>query len=172
MSLNVGDGVGTNAVFGNISSMFPDHAGNIYFVCGTNIRKMDAKTNVVTLAGTFNQNNVTFADGPGNIALFNNASGGCFSQGAIFIADTGNNRIRKLSFNAQPQIVPPANLQLNTYPGVQITGTVGRTYQIQTSTDSKTWTPAATVLLNASPYVWIDQNPIAGIKLYRALMLP
>jgi hypothetical protein len=35
-----------------------------------------------------------------------------------------------------------------------------------------TWNPVATVLLNSSPYLWIDQNPIAGNKFYRAVMLP
>ena len=90
----------------------------------------------------------------------------------VFVADSGNNRIRNITFNAQGQPVAPANLQLNTYPGVQITGALGRTYQIQSSPDMTTWNTVATVLLNSSPYLWIDQNPIAGNKFYRAVMLP
>ena len=90
----------------------------------------------------------------------------------IFIADSGNNRIRNIAFNPQSQVSPPANLQLNTYPGLQITGTVGRTYQIQTSPDLSSWTTAATLLLNSSPYLWIDQNPVSGNKYYRAVLLP
>jgi hypothetical protein len=61
---------------------------------------------------------------------------------------------------------------LNTYPGVQITGAIGRTYQIQSSPDMNTWNPVATVLLNSSPYLWIDRNPVAGNKFYRAVLLP
>jgi hypothetical protein len=169
------DGVGTNAIFNGVLSLFSDNAGNIYFVCGSCIRKMDAQTNVVTLAGIFPFNYGSpagYANGPGNIARFNNASGGCLSQGMIFVADTGNNRIRNIAFNPQPQVTPPASLQLNTYPGLQITGTIGRTYQIQTSPDLSSWTTAATLLLNSSPYLWIDQNPVSGNKYYRAVLLP
>ena len=164
------DGAGTNANFNGINSMFFDHSGNLYLICGSCVRKMDAQFNVTTLAGPFYQTG--YADGPGNAALFNSAVGGCLSQGMILIADNGNNRIRNLTFNAQSQPVAPANLQLKTYPGLQITGSVGHTYQIQSSPDMNTWNPVATVLLNSSPYLWIDQNPIAGNKFYRAVMLP
>jgi hypothetical protein len=169
-SYSPADGVGTNAYFNLINSMFFDHAGNLYLVGGSCVRKMDAQTNVITLAGSFFQSG--YNEGPGNTALFNSAFGGCFSQGMVFVADSGNNRIRNLTFNAQDQPVAPANLQLNTYPGVQITGAIGRTYQIQSSPDMTDWSPVATVLLNSSPYLWIDQNPIAGNKFYRAVMLP
>jgi hypothetical protein len=166
-----GDGVGTNATFnGPIPSMFSDNQGNIYFVCGSCLRKMNVQTNVVTLAGIFYQNG--YANGPGYLARFNNASGGCFSQGMIFVADTGNNRIRSIAFNPQPQVVSPASLQLATYPGLQITGMIGRTYQIQSSPNMNIWNPAGTLLLTSSPYLWIDQNPISGNKFYRAVMLP
>jgi hypothetical protein len=126
----------------------------------------------VTLAGIFYQYSPGYANGPGNLARFYNASGGCFSQGMVFIADSSNNRIRNIAFNPQPQVTLPANLQLNTYPGLQITGTIGRTYQIQTSPDLDDWTTTTTLLLTASPYVWIDQNPVSGNKYYRAVMLP
>src|ERR1035438_3330496 len=172
------DGVGTNATFyggisyGGIASMFSDNQGNIYFVCGSCIRKMDAQTNVVTLAGNFSQYQSGYANGPGYLARFSNASGGCFSQGMIFVADAGNNRIRNIAFDPQSQVVSPASLQLNTYPGLQITGTVGSTYQIQTSPNMNAWNPVATLLLTSSPYLWIDQNPVSGNKFYRAVMLP
>ena len=167
------DGVGTNATFsGGISSMFSDNQGNIYFVCGSCIRKMNAQTNVVTLAGNFSQYQSGYANGPGYLARFSNALGGCFSQGMIFVADASNNRIRNIAFDPQSQVVSPASLQLNTYPGLQITGTVGRTYQIQTSPNMNAWNPVATLLLTSSPYLWIDQNPVSGNKFYRAVMLP
>ena len=169
------DGVGTNATFNGTMSMFSDNAGNIYFACGTCVRKMDMQTNVVTLAGVFSSyysNQGNFANGPGYLARFNGAFGGCFSHGMVFVADSGNNRIRNITFNSQPQIVTPASLQLNVYPGLQITGTVGRTYQIQSSPDLNTWTTTATLLLNSSPYFWVDQNPVSGNKYYRAVMLP
>jgi hypothetical protein len=167
------DGVGTNAAFsGPIGSMFSDNQGNLYLVCGSCVRKINAQTSVVTLAGVFSQYQAAYANGPGYLARFFNAAGGCFSQGMIFVADTGNNRIRSIAFNPPSQVVLPANLQLNTYPGLQITGTVGRTYQIQTSPDMNAWSTVTALLLTSSPYLWIDQNPVSGNKFYRAVLLP
>ena len=167
------DGVGTNAAFsGFIGSMFSDNQGNLYLVCGSCIRKINAQTSVVTLAGIFSQYQAAYANGPGYLARFFNAAGGCFSQGMIFVADTGNNRIRNIAFNPEAQIVSPASLQLNTYPGLQITGTVGRTYQIQASPDMNAWNTVTTLLLTSSPYLWMDQNPVSGNKFYRAMLLP
>ena len=88
------------------------------------------------------------------------------------MADTSNNRIRSISLNATAQVVSPAALQLNTYPGLQITGTVGRTYQIQASPDLNAWAPVTSLLLTSSPFLWIDQNPVSGAKYYRAVLLP
>jgi hypothetical protein len=166
------DGVGMNASFSGINAMFADGYGNIYFACNGCVRKMDPQTNVVTLAGTFNQYGGSFSDGPGATATFNDASGGCFSQGIVFVADAGNNRIRDITFNAQPAMVAPANLQLQTYPGVQINGTIGRTYQIQSSPNLSSWNTVATVLLTSSPFLWIDSSPANGRQFYRAVMLP
>jgi sugar lactone lactonase YvrE len=168
------DGSGTNTGFGfgsgAVTAMCSDNSGNIYLACTTSIRKMDAATNVVTMAGNFTQNSYT--NGAGNLSRFNNASGVCLSQGSIFVADSGNQRIRQISFNPQPQVVTGANLGIGTFSGVTITGTVGRTYQVQSSPDMSAWTTRATLLLTASPFLWIDQTPVSGNKFYRALLLP
>ena len=90
----------------------------------------------------------------------------------VFVADQNNQRIRFISFNPQPQPVTGGNLGINTYVGVTITGLVGRTYQIQSSPNMTNWTTQATLLLNSSPYLWFDLNPVAGKKFYRALLMP
>lgn len=164
------DGVGTNATFSAISAMCVDASGNLVLACGTSIRRITATTNVTTLAGSFNQ--LGYTNGLGSLARFRNAAGVCLSQGFVFIADSADNRIRNLAFDPTAQVVLPANLQLNTYPGLQIIGTVGRTYQIQSSPDMTNWTTRATLLLTSSPYLWIDQNPVNGNKFYRAVLLP
>jgi hypothetical protein len=164
------DGTGTNAAFAGITQLFSDNAGDIYLCNGNCIRKMNAQTNVVTMAGSFSSSG--YNNAPGNAALFNGAKSACLSQGMIFVADSINQRIRSITFNAMAQTVSPANLQLNSYPGLVITGTVGRTYQIQSSPNMTTWTTEATVLLTSSSYLWIDQNPIRGNKFYRALLMP
>jgi len=165
------DGVGTNAAFTSVSQMCVDGSGNLILACGDSIRKMDVSLNVVTMAGNFSPQ-PGYANGAGNSALFNDASGVCVSQGSIFVADTFNQRIRQISYNPQPQIVSGGNLGIGTFAGVTITGIVGRAYQIQSSPDMAVWTTRATVLLTSSPYLWIDQNLTSGNKFYRALLLP
>ena len=164
------DGIGLNAQFGGIASMCVDNWGNVIMACGSSIRKMTAATNVVTMAGSFSQS--SYANGSGALARFNGAIGVCLSQGMVFVADQSNQRIRFISFNPQPQPVTGANLAINTYSGVRITGLVGRTYQIQSSPNMTNWTTRTTLLLTASPYLWIDQIPISGSKFYRAFLLP
>ncbi len=169
------DGVGSNAGFSNIYQMCPDGSGNLILACGNCIRRISATTNVVTIAGTFSsQTGVGYAytNGAGNLARFNGANGVCISGGTIYVADSNNQRIRSITNNSTAQPVLPANLLLNTYPGLQIVGTVGRTYQVETSPDMTNWTTRTTLLLTSSPYLWIDQNPVSGNKFYRAMLLP
>ena len=163
----------TNSIAGNLMSV--DNSGNILLVNSSSelIEKFTINTNVLIYAGTnYFGTGTTYSNGVANVARFYNPSSACFSQGSIFVTDTGNYRIRQISFNPQPQIVAPANLGIGTYAGVTITGSIGRTYQIQSSPDLSTWTPAATLILASSPYLWIDPSGAAGNKFYRALLLP
>ena len=174
------DGVGTNATFSSIASLFIDQTGNLYILGPNHVRKMDVQRRVTTLAGIFSSysysssSTTSFADGAGNLARFNfnTTSGGCFARGMVFVGDYYNQRIRSISFNPVGQPIEPANLELISYPGLKITGNVGRTYQIQSSPDMVAWSSVAKVLLPASPHVWVDQSPISGNKFYRALLLP
>src|SRR5262249_11124761 len=164
------DGTGTNASFTSISSMFVDNWGNLIMACGSSIRKMSAATNVVTMAGSFSQS--SYANGAGSLARFDGASGVCPSQGMVFVADWGNQSVRFIYFNPQPQSVTAANLMLRMYPGLTITGFVGRSYRIESSPDMNTWSPVTTILLTSSPYLWFDQAPSVQRKFYRAFLLP
>jgi streptogramin lyase len=155
---------------------YVDNSGNIVCVSGNGVvasyvSKITSAKNVLLFAG--NTTGTTgYTNGAGNTALFNRVTSASLSQGSIFVADKLNHRIRQISFNPQPQIVTGANLGIATYPGVTITGAVGRTYQIQSSANVTNWTPIATILLPTSPYLWIDQNPVSGNKFYRALLIP
>lgn len=166
------DAVGTNANFSGsgISAMCFDNSGNLILACGNCVRKITATTNVVTVAGSFTQTGYT--NGAGSLARFNGADGVCISGGTVYVADLNNQRIRSITNNPQPQVISSATLGLATFAGVTITGIVGKTYQIQSSPDLNTWATLATVLLNSSPYLWIDQNPVAGNKFYQAVLLP
>lgn len=172
------DGVGTNASFSSISGMAVDATGNLIlssgyssgFSFGSSIRKMTASLQVVTMAGSFIMSG--YANGPGQQSLFAGAGGVCLSSGMIFVADAGNHRIRRIAFDPIPQPVPPADLQLSMYPGLKISGTVGATYRIESSTDMNSWNTEATLLLPSSPYLWIERGAAGVKKFYRALVLP
>jgi hypothetical protein len=164
------DGVGTNASFNSISGMCMDDSGNVILACGSSIRKMTSSTNVITMAGSFTQTGYT--DGTGSLARFRNAAGVCVSQGMLFVADSNDHRIRNLTFNPAPQPVSGANLDLSIYPGLRITGVVGRSYRIESSLDMTNWNTETTILLTSSPYLWIDPNSLRQKQFYRAFLLP
>lgn len=156
--------------------MAVDNNGNIIAVGGggsvSYVCKQTVTTNVILFAGTLLYSPGSYTNGPGYLARFNTPTWACLSQGSIFVADRDNHRIRQISFNPQPQIVSGANLGIGNYIGLTISGIVGRTYQIQTSPDMNSWSTKASILLTSSPYFWVDQNPIASNKFYRALLLP
>src|SRR6267142_965628 len=131
------DGVGTNATFGNIQDMRVDAYGNLILACTTSIRRMSPTTNVSTIAGSFTE--AGYVNGPGPLARFRNAAGVCLSQGMIFVADASDHRIRQIAFNATAQPVSGANLRVFMFPGLEISGIVGRAYRIESSTNFSEW---------------------------------
>lgn len=153
-----------------------DNAGNIICANGSAISKLTATTNVFLFAGTASYPYTGYVNGPGNVARFSIASSGissvCLSQGMIFIADSGNQRIRSIRFNPVAEPVTGPNLGIATYAGITITGLVGRTYQVQASADMTTWNTVETLLLTSSPYLWFDTNSVVGSKFYRAFLMP
>jgi hypothetical protein len=100
-TLGSADGTGDGAQFDNPQGVAVDSAGNVYVAdTGNNtIREMTTDgTNwtVTTLAGT--AGNSGSADGMGSAAQFNHPSGVAVdSAGNVYVADTGNNTIRRLT---------------------------------------------------------------------------
>jgi hypothetical protein len=164
------DGVGSQAQFSSVNAMSVDNYGRLLLACGTSIRRMTATTNVTTLAGSFTQ--IGYTNGIGSEARFINARGICMSQGLVFIADAGDHRIRKITFDSSPQLVPETNLSLRMTPSLSITGEVGRSYRIESSPNLTNWNPEATILLRSTPYLWLDESAQGQAKYYRTFLMP
>jgi len=85
------------AQFFEPSDVAIDKAGNLYVADSSNhcIRKVSPQGDVSTFAGTHHRG---FADGPGNQAQFSAPAGiAVDTAGNLYVADTGNHRIRKIS---------------------------------------------------------------------------
>jgi sugar lactone lactonase YvrE len=164
------DGVGLSAGFNVVLDMHADNDGNLILACGSSVRKVTPTTNVVTIAGAFDQ--MGYTNGPGPLARFRNAAGVCPTRGMIFVADANDHRIRQITFNATAQPVTGANLSFIMFPGLEINGIVGRSYRIESSTNLSYWITEDTVLLTSNPYLWIDRNGAGQKKFYRAFLLP
>ncbi len=95
----IGDGPATSVSLNRPSGIFSDNEGNIFFADTDNhrIRKLDTSGIVTTVAGTGNIG--SRGDGFAATVAELNSPEGVFvdSEGNIFIADTFNNRIRKIT---------------------------------------------------------------------------
>jgi hypothetical protein len=123
-----------------------DSAGNVYVADTENrtIRKVTPAGVSTTLAGLAGSLPGS-ADGTGSIARFSNPSGVAVdSAGNVYVADTGNNTIRKGY---------PAPRILNSGPGFgfnggqfgfNLTGPAGQLVVVEASTDLVSWLPIGT----------------------------
>lgn len=164
------DGTWTNATFQTINGMCVDEQGSILITCGSTLRKISPATNTLTLAGGIGQRGYT--NGLGSLARFRTTAGVCVSHGTIFVTDSEDQRIRSITSDPPEIPVSPGNLKAGTFAGLYITGTIGRAYRIESSTDAATWTPETILLLTSSPYLWIDPHAAGSKKFYRAFLLP
>ena len=98
------DGIGVNAQFQTLTALAIDTSGNIYGVDRTNhrIRKITPNGQVTTIAGS----TAGFADGAAISAQFNSPTGITVDeQGNLYVVDSENNRIRKITPEGQVSTV-------------------------------------------------------------------
>jgi sugar lactone lactonase YvrE len=94
------NGIGAAARFAQPNAVAVDGSGNVYVADTGNdmIRKITPTGAVTTLAGTPLGYNGGSADGTGSAAQFSQPMGVAVDQsGNVFVADTGNNTIRKIT---------------------------------------------------------------------------
>jgi sugar lactone lactonase YvrE len=92
------NGAGTNALFSDPAAIIADANGNFFLADSQNhaIRKVTTNGIVTTFAGQLGISGM--ADGTGTSAQFNMPSGLAFDgSGNLFVADTGNSTIRKIT---------------------------------------------------------------------------
>ena len=106
------DGTGSSAYFFKPSSVAYDGSGNVYVADTANntIRKVTLDGVVTTLAGTAGTSG--YIDATGSDARFSSPAGvAADSSGNVYVADTGNNTIRKVT--AAGAVTTLAGSQLN-----------------------------------------------------------
>ena len=91
------NGTGKQASFTALQGIAVDKHGNVYVSDASMIRRITPFGVVATLAGS--SVNRGAVDGKGDVATFSAPGGiGIDSKGNLYIADTGNNLIRKITF--------------------------------------------------------------------------
>ncbi|HEV3469759.1 MAG TPA: NHL repeat-containing protein [Pyrinomonadaceae bacterium] len=139
------DGEPLRARFREPFGVAADEEGNVYVADageGNRVRKISPEGRVTTLAG----GREGFADGAGAAASFDTPSALALDgEGNIYVADTGNNRVRKVTKDGQVSTVagsgeagyadgPAASAQFNAPVGVAVDGE-GNVYVADTYND-------------------------------------
>jgi hypothetical protein len=146
-----------------------DSAGNVYVADTFNdtIRKATPEGVVTTLAGLAGSSGS--ADGTGSAARFYNPSGVAVDSASnVYVADSGNNTIRKgipASSVPSPFLQPPS-LSAGQF-GFGITGFSGLALNIESSGDLSQWQVVGTYVLEGGTNYFVNPTPPQGTQFYR-----
>jgi len=89
---------GTSASLWEPQYVAADHAGDLYFVYQGSVLRLDATTGVVTLIAGNGTTGFSGDNGPAASAQLSEPAGVAVdSSGSLYIADSGNNRVRKVA---------------------------------------------------------------------------
>jgi NHL repeat len=164
------DGTGTAARFNGPNGVAVDSAGNVYVADDGNntIRKVTCAGVVTTLAGLVGS--LGSADGTGSAAQFSDPRGVAVdSAGNVYVADLGNNTIRK-GYPAYPMILssgPGFGFNSSQF-AFTLTGPAGKLVIVEASTDLAGWLPVWTNTFAGSLNFSDPQSGIHSNRFYRA----
>jgi sugar lactone lactonase YvrE len=163
------DGTGGAARFYYPLGMALDTNGNVYVSDNGNsaIRKVTPTGKVTTLAGGANG---AFADGTGSAAEFYQPCGVAVdSVGNVYVADGGNNVIRKgfLASSVPSPVLQPPSLSVGQF-GFGVTGLPGLPLYIESSGDLSHWEVIGTSTLVGGTNYFVSPNPPQATQFYRS----
>lgn len=166
-------GLGTNATLNAPARVCVDPLGNIYFSENGNhaIRRMDTNGWVSRVAGGVKG----FQDGDSETAKFAQPAGICLHpDGSLLVADSENQRIRRIVLNGQTNAWLRAEgaLLIDLNPTLKILGEIGAHYRIESreQVGASEWVPVESIQIQSYPQIWVDPRPDRGqMRLFRAV---
>jgi hypothetical protein len=104
---------------------------------------------------------VYIGNSPTPLATYTKTGGGLTGGYIAFQASPGNIGLLDNLRISHLQATQPATLEIATYAGVSVTGTVGRIYGIQATTtpeNVESWVGVGNVLLTTATQIWYDSK--------------
>jgi hypothetical protein len=166
------DGPNNTATYGlnGIYGMNCDDAGNLILACSSRIRIVDTSGSVKTIAGNLNPG---YKNGTGKESFFNTATDVVCIGNTIYVAESKYPRIRKITIGQNSVKKPFDNIKIKLSAGITINGTVGKKYNIESSSNGgKQWNSLSELDLPKSPYTWYDESSVGTNNLYRVFETP
>jgi hypothetical protein len=106
------------------------------------------------------------------VTIYNGPGGQPFDKISLSLSGPNWRPAWKVQFD-DFQFVPDPGLDIHTYAGLNLSGSIGTTYEIQYSSNLATsnWQHLADITLTNSPYFYLDTNSAsASMRFYRALV--
>jgi sugar lactone lactonase YvrE len=164
------DGGGTAARFNEPDGLAVTTAGTIHVADRGNhaIRSITGTGYVTTMTGSGQPG---YTDGPASDARFNQPAGICVdTQGTLYVADSGNHRIRKVETIRDTLTL---GLMTSRGLGLTVTGATNATYRLEASVDLDSWTPVELVVAAGGRAQVLDPAATNNAhRFYRAIPSP
>jgi hypothetical protein len=166
------DGPKNTATYGSdgIYGMNCDENGNLILACRSRVRIVDNTGYAKTIAGNISEG---YKNGSGKESLLNMATDVVSIGNIIYVAESKYPRIRKITIGQNSIKRPFDNINIKLSAGITINGTVGKKYNIESSSNGgKQWNALTELELSKTPYTWYDESSVGTNNLYRVFESP